>query len=104
MGWQMFSASIASGYRDVRFQGGPIRCYSDSHATSGFIYFSGLPNTHHAVCFALPAPGRQLHGCRRHIGMYALLMSALVGAGGRVEAFDRTRDYASARKPGVEWS
>jgi FkbM family methyltransferase len=90
MGWQMFKRLHPSGYRDTGFgHGFKIRCYPDSHAASGFIYFSGLPE-YASMQFVSRylRPGDNCIDVGAHIGMYALLMSTVVGAGGRVEAFE----------------
>jgi len=89
IGWQVRKRLIPGPHNIRVFDGLTLRCYPDSPSASLVIYCNESPDYHemHFLRRYL-RPGDAVFDVGANIGIYSLLMASLVGASGRVWAFE----------------
>ena len=86
--WQARKRLSASP-RDVPFFGWKLRCYPDSNSASNVIYFTERYDPDElGFLAAFLRPGDGFVDVGANIGTYSLLAARLVGASGRIDAFE----------------
>lgn len=89
VGWQVYKR-LVGGAVDVRFpEGATVRCYPDSGSAGNVIYFNRYYDYHEmAFLRRYLRPGDGFIDGGANIGTYSMLVAALVGPSGRIDAFE----------------
>lgn len=99
--WQLRKRLIRSPI-DIAYAGLKIRCYPDSHDASRIIYFNGMPDPKEMQFLKdYLRPGDNVIDAGANIGVYTLLMSAIVEPG-QVIAFEPDHKCAERLRENVK--
>lgn len=86
--WQLAKRSFADHW-DIPYHGLTLRCHRNSHSASAALYFNGLPDFREmSFIRRYLRPADRFVDIGANVGVYTLLAAALVGAQGRVHAFE----------------
>jgi FkbM family methyltransferase len=88
LAWQLSKRTYADHW-DIPYHGLTLRCHRNSHSASGALYFNGMPDFREMTFIQrYLRPGDTFVDIGANVGVYTLLAAALVGARGRVHAFE----------------